>query len=120
MECNVDLTKFSESTKQYLEKLIYTLQKEQGKISRGNEVQIELLGYNLDIFNECVSDIKERGNIVKSRENYVKNPSLSILNQANITINKILTQMGLTNLSKQKMKTFEEEDDLLESLISNK
>lgn len=110
---------YSEKVQKYMKKMESTLKKEQGGISEATEVNLDILAANLEIYFDLLEQIKKDGVVRMGKEKQVvRHPALASLNTQNVLISKLISSLGLTPMSKSKLKiTNDDAEDELDELI---
>lgn len=103
----------------YMEHLISSLKKQYGKIEDEWYCSLKLIAYNYNIIVKCQKDIDANGfTKLDGANRMAKNPCISILNNAQAYLMKLLGSFGLTVLAKSKIKNIDASDTTIESLLA--
>lgn len=110
--------KYDKQVIEYMSNLISKLESQYGEINDEWRVSLDLIAFNYDIIRKCQIDIEKNGfEKTDDRGRLAKNPSLTVCNQAQGNLFKLLNSFGLNLLSKSKIKNVEDTDDGLEDLL---
>ena len=100
--------------------LVDSLEKNFSEYDEAWTNSLDLLQINYDLLFSAKDDLDKNGKQCKDyRDRLVRNPSISILLNAQNNIMNILSRMGLNVLSKARIKQFLKSEDELDSFESN-
>jgi len=121
---------YPESVQNYIGNVIDCLRQDYGNIPDSWAISLDIICDNYVIYLDAMKNIREKGTVTPGR-NYektgecVKNPAFSILDRCTQTITNLLKSFSLTPMSRAKMKSLKQIEDIeddkeekyLESLI---
>lgn len=111
--------KYDKEVINYMENLISALEKQYGCINDEWCISLDLIAFNYNMIVQCRKDIEKNGfEKTDDRGRLAKNPCISICNQAQGHLMKLLSAFGLNIMSKSKLKDIDSSGDTLEDLIS--
>lgn len=103
--------KLQKEVNSYINKVVDFLNKEE-KIKEVDEMGLNLLATNYQIYLMALKDITENGiSSTGSRGNNIPNPSVKIMNDAQIQITKLFEKFGLSPKDREKLKTNSDSDE---------
>ena len=109
---------YSTATIKYLNAVRKYLKEKYGKVNTEWETILEILGDNLELYQQCKLSIKNDGLLLVAKNGaYTKNPLIKVQLDAQIQITKLLTEFGLTPRSAAKINLNNEDDDELKELL---
>lgn len=110
--------KYDKEVISYMENLVEALNKQYGSVDDSWSVSLDLIAFNYDIIVKCRKDIEKNGfEKTDDRGRLAKNPCISICNQAQGHLMKLLSAFGLNIMSKSKLKDVDSASDTLDDLI---
>lgn len=113
-------TEYSTTTIKYLTAVKKYLKEKYGKVNQEWEQVLEILGDNLELYQQCKSSIKNDGLLLVAKNGaYTKNPLIKVMLDAQVQITKLLSEFGLTPRSASKINLIEDEDDTLKDLLGD-
>lgn len=117
MKVNTD---YSTTTIKYLTAVRNYLKEKYGKVNTEWEQILEILGDNLELYQQCKSSIKNDGLLLVAKNGaYTKNPLIKVQLDAQIQITKLLSEFGLTPKAASKISLAEEDTDELKDLLGD-
>lgn len=109
----------TQSTQQFMAAVERFLKKKYGKIEDHWLGQLDLLAANYELFQQAKDEVKKEGMLITNRFGAMeKNPLLKVIVDANIQIQKLVNQFGLSPSANGKIKQVEDEEDTAK-IISN-
>lgn len=109
---------YSTNTIKYLNAVKKYLREKYSKVNTEWEQILEILGDNLELYQQCKASIKNDGLLLVAKNGaYTKNPLIKVQLDAQIQITKLLTEFGLTPRSAAKINLTNEDDDELKELL---
>ncbi|HEY9543671.1 phage terminase small subunit P27 family [Prevotella sp.] len=103
--------KLQKEVNSYINKVVDFLNKEE-KIKEVDEIGLNLLATNYQIYLMALKDITENGiSSIGSRGNNIPNPSIKIMNDAQIQITKLFEKFGLTPKDREKLNILTDSDE---------
>lgn len=109
---------YSNSTATYMRSVEKFLKKKYGEVGDELTQPLKILADNLEIFNESMKEIRERGLVVTAHNGApCKNPALKTQLDSQVQIYKFLQEFGVTPRSRAKINLPSEDDDELKELI---
>lgn len=113
-------TDYSTTTIKYLAAVRKYLKEKYGKVNTEWETILEILGDNLELYQQCKTSIKNDGLLLVAKNGaYTKNPLIKVQLDAQIQITKLLTEFGLTPKAQSKINLVSEDDDELKDLLGD-
>ena len=114
----MNISKYSKSTRDYLEKVNEYLVSKYGKVNDEWEANLMILADNLDLYKDCKKSIKDNG-IFDTRTGK-KNPLLITIKDLQTQIEKQIKNLGLSPYAASRIKSEVEdvEDDFIEGLTN--
>ena len=113
-------TDYSNTTVKYLTAVRKYLKEKYGKVNSEWEQILEILGDNLELYQQCKTSIKNDGLLLVAKNGaYTKNPLIKVQLDAQIQITKLLTEFGLTPKAQSKINLVSEDDDELKDLLGD-
>lgn len=95
---------WNKKTRDFIRAIIDTIIDNKGEILPEYGAQIDLIAINYEIILDAEKDIKKSGMLITNRFNdKIANPSLKILNDAQIQFQKLLNEFNLTKKSRIKL-----------------
>lgn len=111
---------YSTKTLKYLQSVRKYLKEKYGKVAPEWEQPLELLGDNLELYQQCKDSIKNDGLLLMAKNgSYTKNPLIKVQLDAQIQITKLINEFGLSPKSASKINLVDEDDDELKELIGD-
>lgn len=118
MEAKKIYKKYDKQVIEYMTNLINRLESQYGQINEEWRVSLDLIAFNINVIHKCQEDIEKNGlEKEDGRGRISKNPAISIVNQAQGNLFKLLNSFGLNLMSKSKIKNEFDEDDGLNDLL---
>lgn len=109
---------YSTTTNKYLTSVRKYLKERYGKVNNEWEQILEILGDNLELYQQCKTSIKNDGLLLVAKNGaYTKNPLIKVQMDAQIQIQKLLDSFGLTPKAAAKINLVNDEDDELKELL---
>lgn len=113
-------TEYSTTTIKYLTAVKKYLKEKYGKVNQEWEQVLEILGDNLELYQQCKSSIKNDGLLLLAKNGaYTKNPLIKVMLDSQAQITKLLSEFGLTPRSASKINLIEDNDNTLKDLLGD-
>lgn len=98
---------------EYMELFINTLEEKYGFISEDYIVSLDLLAFNLEVLFRSIDEMREKGmSEVDKYHGEKKNACMQAFFNSQNYIHKLIASFGFTPMSKSKMKSNTDENDL--------
>jgi P27 family predicted phage terminase small subunit len=109
---------YSVTTQKYLNSVRRYLKEKFGKVNPEWEQPLEILGDNLELYQDCKQSIKNDGLLLMAKNGaYTKNPLIKVMMDAQIQITKLISEFGLSPKSASKINIINDDDDDLRELL---
>lgn len=109
---------YTTSTSKYMKSVEKFLEEKYGKVNDEWVQPLMILADNLDIFNECKKSIKEHGLMMTAKNGApTKNPLIKVQTDAQVQIQKLLQEFGLTPKAQTRLQLVNDDDDELKELM---
>ena len=104
----------------YMEFVVEQIKKDYSVVPSSWRISLDLIADTLDIYFKAIDDINKYGIFkIDDKQRMSKNGAVAIQNVCLQNISKLLSNFGLTPMSKSKMKNLDGlEDDTLENLMN--
>lgn len=112
---------YSVTTQKYLNSVRRYLKEKFGRVNPEWEQPLEILGDNLELYQQCKESIKNDGLLLLAKNgSMTKNPLIKVQLDAQIQITKFISEFGLSPRSASKI-TFNDsdEDETLKELLGD-
>lgn len=98
--------KYSPKAQEWLNRLITTLKKQcDGELPESYYVTLDLIADSVDMYFTALEQVKKDGITIKDKRGIpVKHPAISVINNSQLFIQRMLNASGLTALSAAKLK----------------
>lgn len=104
-------SKYPEDIQSYMNSVISDLENDYGEIPASWYISLDLLASNLYLYNSALDDIMTNGMLVRGHNNVrVKNPCVTILNNALTALHPIVKAFALNPVQRSKIKALESVD----------
>ena len=115
----MNYSKYTKSTRDYLEKVEEYLISKYGAVNQEWEANLMILADNLDLYKDCKKSIKDNG--IFDRTTGKKNPLLITIKDLQTQISNQIKHLGLSpyTASRIKQEVEDDEEDFIEGLTSN-
>ena len=111
MDAKKKYKNYSERTKVWMQQLFDALEEGGKTIPPAFMVSLDLLADAVEVYEAGMQSIRDNGVMVQNDRGYkVKNPAITIVNNEQNYIVKMLTQYGLTKLAKARLAKIDDED----------
>ena len=111
MDAKKKYKNYSERTKEWMQQLFDALAEGGKQIPPAFMVSLDLLADAVEVYEAGMQSIRDNGVMVANDRGYkVKNPAITIVNNEQNYIVKMLTQYGLTKLAKARLAKIDDED----------
>ena len=111
MDAKKKYKNYSERTKEWMQQLFDALEEGGKQIPQAFMVSLDLLADAVEVYEAGMQSIRDNGVMVANDRGYkVKNPAITIVNNEQNYIVKMLTQYGLTKLAKARLAKIDDED----------
>lgn len=96
---------YSKKTQEWMNQLLNTLKKQcDGNIPDSYYVTLDLIADSVELYFDALQRIKKDGIVIKGgRGDKVKHPAISVINNCQTFIQRMLSSSGLTALSAAKL-----------------
>ena len=112
MDAKKKYKNYSERTQVWMQQLVDALEDGGKPIQPAFMVSLDLLADAVEVYEAGMKSIREDGVMMKNDRGYkVKNPAITIVNNEQNYIVKMLPQYGLTKLAKARLAKIDDEDD---------
>lgn len=112
-------SQYDEEVVEYMDHLIEALKKQYGKIEDEWYCSLKLIAYNYNTIVKCQKDIEENGfTKLDGANRMAKNPCISILNNAQAYLMKLLGSFGLNVMSRSKIKNIDNAEVSIDALLA--
>jgi phage terminase small subunit len=97
--------KYSRKTQEWMDNLLTTLSKQcEGNIPDSYFVTLDLIADSVELYFDALQRVKNDGIVIKGgRGDKVKHPAISVINNCQTFIQRMLSASGLTALSAAKL-----------------
>lgn len=97
--------------KKYMQSVEQSIKRDYGEVPDEFELSLMMLADNYNIYLQARTAINTDGVIITVNDTLIKHPMLKVLQDTQISMNKIINSFGLTPLSKSKLKAPQPETD---------
>lgn len=112
--------KYDKRVQEYMKNLTESMVQDLGNIPDSYRVSLDLIADTLEVYMKAKDDVMKNGFMVTDlKDRNAKNPSVTVMNNCQNYLHKLLSSFGWTLLSKQKIKHLDGLDkDYLDDLMN--
>ena len=98
---------------QYMQNVVDCLEQDYGKIPASWRISLDLIADNVKLYMECKKQIEDEGLVRKDpAHGTFKHPLIPVMNNAQSQLKDLLKAFSLTPMSKAKMKSLKDSDQI--------